>query len=158
MPPPISAVPKSLLRLGSSPGGHQRQNPIPNTTTTASKTTSAPQRIILRTISFFYRPGGIMHSTRVIEHGAPEAEKTGRVVFVSLANEPGSRDVYISGGRTRPPAEGSTRRRLVDGGTHKEAATRDNPATAPRGRHLRGRPVGRERRGVSSAGELAGGA
>src|SRR5215210_4929103 len=56
------------------------------------------------------------------------------------------------------PAEGSTRRRLVDGGTHKEAATRDNPATAPRGRHLRGRPVGRERRGVSSAGELAGGA
>ncbi len=99
-----------------------------------------------------------MHSTRVVEHGALEAEKPGCVVFVPLANEPGSRDVYISGGRTRPPAEGSTRRRLVDGGTRKEAATRDNPATAPRGRHLRGRPVGRERRGVSSAGELAGGA
>jgi hypothetical protein len=39
-----------------------------------------------------------MHSTRVVEHGALDAEKPGRVVFVPLANEPGSRDVYISGG------------------------------------------------------------
>jgi hypothetical protein len=47
-----------------------------------------------------------MHSTRVVEHGALEAENPGRVVFVPLANEPGSRDVYISGGRTRPPCGG----------------------------------------------------